>query len=296
MMEIKMDWTSIWENVISSTISGVAVVAICGIFGFLIYVFGIKGKENNHNATGRKEKIYIPLKDELEKLSLLSDDIWKRITSPELLKVINKDDEINLPDELYKKCIVLRNMIDEYHKIDLYNTVGEMLTNHFVERYAQLYGSAKCEKVHWDESIQAEFEYEDWVPEVWDFITNVYEKEIIDNIFKYSRGEEEYCIEKGYIGPAKEYLLHICTNVLPKKEKKYEGIQWDVVKCEALQNRRITPADYIMKDYEVFEEFGKHELVIKKNNLLDSIRAQAHDIHEDVSMKIRYIVKKYELE
>lgn len=291
-----MNWTSIGENIISNTISGLLVVVISGFFGFLIYVFGIKGKENNHNATERKEKIYIPLKDELQKIALFPDDIWKRITCPELLKAIEKDDEIGLSEDLYKKSQVLLELIDEYHGINLYYVVSNMLFNHFVDKFEQLYGYTKHQAKCWDRALQEEIEYEEWEPAIMNFRENVYARDIIDKIFESGKGKEDYFRECDGIGPVKEYLTHLCASMLPKKEKMYERIRWDLVKCEALENKKITPAEYIMKDYEFFDEFEKQEQVQKKIELADKIRANAHDLHEDVSMKIRYIVKKYELE
>lgn len=291
-----MNWTSIGENIISNTISGLLVVAISGFFGFLIYVFGIKGKENNHNATERKEKIYIPLKDELQKIALFPDDIWKRITCPELLKAIEKDDEIGLSEDLYKKSQVLLELIDEYHGINLYNVVGDMLFSHFVDKYEQLYGCTKYKRVHWEECLQEEFEYDEWMPEICDFRENIYMRKVTEFIFENTKANEESYNERGEDGPTKEYLTHLCAAVLPKMEKKYDGIKWDSVKCELLENKKITPAEYIMKDYEFFDEFEKQEQVQKKGDLLDKIRENAHDLHEDVSMKIRFIVRHYESE
>ena len=42
-----MDWNAIWQDVISSTISGVLVIIFGGIIAWFAYITGIKGKEKD---------------------------------------------------------------------------------------------------------------------------------------------------------------------------------------------------------------------------------------------------------
>ena len=71
-----MDWNAIWQDVISSTISGVLVIIFGGIIAWFAYITGIKGKEKDQKASERKNEIYIPLKYELKSLIGIRSNIF----------------------------------------------------------------------------------------------------------------------------------------------------------------------------------------------------------------------------
>lgn len=85
-----MDWISITQDVISSTISGILVVVFGGVAGWFVYITGIKGKEKDQVASERKNKIYIPLKYELHSIANFSDNIWKKIEATEIKEIVEK--------------------------------------------------------------------------------------------------------------------------------------------------------------------------------------------------------------
>ena len=89
-----MDWNAIWQDVISSTISGVLVIIFGGIIAWFAYITGIKGKEKDQKASERKNEIYIPLKYELKSLIRAPSDIWKELKVTEIEKIVEKNDEL----------------------------------------------------------------------------------------------------------------------------------------------------------------------------------------------------------
>ena len=121
-------------------------------------------------------------------------------------------------------------------------------------------------------------------------------KDNIDSLFKNNLEYEEYCQDIGRIGPAEEYLTILFSKVLPKKENMYNGIDFNNLDCDALINKKITPAEYMVRDFKFFEYFEKNEDVRKKEELLIKIKELSFSIYEDVTVKIRSIGKKYEAE
>ena len=86
-----MDWNAIWQDVISSTISGVLVIIFGGIIAWFAYITGIKGKEKDQKASERKNEIYIPLKYELKSLIRAPSDIWKELKVTEIEKIVENE-------------------------------------------------------------------------------------------------------------------------------------------------------------------------------------------------------------
>ena len=132
-----MNWYNIWE----STISGIFVVIFGGVSAWLVYTLGIKGKEKSQIASQRKQEIYIPLKYEMKSIIDMDYNIWKEITTPESDKVLERNDELVVSDDLYNKCQVLKDLISQYNSINMYSVVVDILFNRFKERYSQLYGT-----------------------------------------------------------------------------------------------------------------------------------------------------------
>lgn len=291
-----MDWNTIGQDIISSTISGILVVIFGGITGWFVYITGIKGKEKDQAASERKNQIYIPLKYELNSITHTSDNIWRKIESPEARKIVEKNDELVVSEALFQQCELLFNLISNYNSINLYTVASNILCKRFEEKYIEIYGSITHPITHWDEYTREEVELEDWDQEFIDFRCIVDVKDNIDSIFKNNSGYEEYCQDIGRIGPAEEYLTLLFSSVLPKKENTYKGIDFDSVNCEALTNKKITPAEYMIRDFNFFDCFEKDEKVQQKKSLLIEIKELSFSIYEDVTDKIRSIGKKYEVE
>jgi|GEM_PF-1677056 len=291
-----MDWTTIGQDIISNTVSGILVVIFGGITGWLVYITGIKGKEKDQVASERKDKIYIPLKYELYSIVHNADNIWEKIESPEVRKIVEKNDELVVSDFLYQQCEILFKMISNYNSINLYTVASNILCKQFEGKYIELYGSITHPTSHWDEYTGEELEMEDWDPEFLDFQSIVDIEDNIDSLFKNNFAYEEYCQDIGRVGPVEEYLVILFSSVLPKKENIYKGINFDFVNCEELTNKKITPAEYMIRDFNFFDCFEKSEKVQQKESLLIEIKELSFSIYEDVTAKIRSIGKKYEVE
>ena len=128
-----MDWVTIGQDIISSTISGIIVVIFGGLAGWLVYVTGIKGKEKDQIASERKNEIYIPLKYELNSIIHLPDDIWRKIEVIEVKKIVEKNDELVVSDHLFQQCEILSDLIRAFNSINLYTVASNILCKRFEE-------------------------------------------------------------------------------------------------------------------------------------------------------------------
>ncbi|MEG2687340.1 MAG: hypothetical protein RR954_09540 [Christensenellaceae bacterium] len=287
-----MDWTTIFQD----TISGIMVASFCGIVGWIVYLTGIKGKEKNQIASERKREIYIPLKYELDNVVHLKDTVWQNVEIKEITKVVRQNDELVVTQDIYDKCCQLSQLVSRFNNINLYCTTGNILSKRFEEKYLELYGSTTHTVTRWEESAQEEIEYDETDPELYDFASTAEIKENVDRIFKFDRGMIEYYDETDCVSPLEDYLTVLFGSVLPKKEKKYNGIKFENLSCPALIEKRISPAEYIAKDFAFLDVFENHKDVKEKAELLTSIKALAFELYENVVIRIRFIGKKYESE
>ena len=289
-----MNWEQILQDVVSSSISGVVVAAICGFAGWTLYTTGIKGKEKSQLASERKKTIFVPLKYEMKCITAMSDDIWQDIRVETAANIVDKEDEYVVDDDLYQKCEILLDLITAYRAINPNRVVSKILCKRFEEKYIELYGSATHPVLHYDEASQQEVELEEYYPEIYNFSDVANSRLNIKEIFR-RREMEEYYQESGFVGPAEEYLVEMFGHVLPKKDK-YSGIKFDNIIDSALVEKRITPAEYIAKGFDFFAAFDSDVDIKKKMSLLDEIKQTAFEIYEMSTAIIRSIGKKYEKE
>ena len=282
-----MNWYNIWE----STISGIFVVIFGGVSAWLVYTLGIKGKEKSQIASQRKQEIYIPLKYEMKSIIDMDYNIWKEITTPESDKVLERNDELVVSDDLYNKCQVLKDLISQYNSINMYSVVVNILFNRFKERYSQLYGTTTHVEYINQPDIEGYIDVIDY--EIQNFYETINHKSVIDNIMKNDIGYEEFCFQEQYVSPFEEYFSRLCASVLPQGEKMYSGI---IIEDESIQQRTKTPAQFIAYGFNFFNIYNNDSRVNEKEKILNNIKEQALDIYEESSRIIRKIARKYEKE
>lgn len=289
-----MNWNAILQDIISSSISGIIVASVCGLAAWLVYDTGIKGKERGQIASERKNTIFVPLKYEMKRITAIPDDIWQDINVEIALNIVDKEDEFVVDDDLYQQCQILINLIREYKSINPYSVASNILCQRFKEKCMALYGSITHPVFHYDEATQQEIELEDYDPEIYTFMEVADSRLNIKNIFR-NRDLEEYEASLGFVGPAEEYLTKMFEYALPKQDK-YKGILFENIHDAALTEKRITPAEYIAKDFDFFQLFDEDDTIKKKAALLSKIKQIAFEIYELSTAKIRSIGQKYEKE
>ena len=102
--------------------------------------------------------------------------------------------------------------------------------------------------------------------------------------------------ELGQIAPTEEFIARMFAMVLPKKEQRYARINLENIDCKLLREKKISPAEYMVRDFDFYEKFKNDKKVEDKQEMLDKIKELSFQIYEDVVQKIRSIGKKYEAE
>ena len=187
----------------------------------------------------------------------------------------------------------MEKLIQEYNSIDLYTVADNILCKWFREKYIEVYGSITHPITHYDEYSHEEIELIEDDPEFDSFRMTVGDRKNINKIFA-NRSYQEFCEEMSQYGPVDNFLSRICDGII--HGDPYHGIQFDKIGDEALKEHKITPGEYMVKGFNFFKTFDADSDVLKKEKILSEIRELAHDIYENVQVKIRDIGKKYEQE
>lgn len=289
-----MDWTQIGQDIISNSLSGLIVASIGGVTAWFLYSIGIKGKEREQIASERKKNIYIPLKYEMKAITDAPENIWVRVESGMAAEIAVKNDEYVVDDELLRKCSLLIELIENYNQINLYDVAGDVLCRRFREKYTELYGKVTYTDHYYDEIANKCIDYENDVPDMYSFREIAGVNKNMDKIFK-NRDFQEYCDVVGDPGPVELFIGKMFSMAISGKDV-YAGVHFEEINDEELTERKITPAEYMVKDFDFFTIFDNESKVKEKEFMLVKIRELAHDIYEDVVVKIRNIGKKYEQE
>ena len=149
-----------WSQVLQDIFSGTVLLAIGGIGGWFSRVF-FKEKKDALKVVERKNKIYQPLIDDLEKYSKFSLNIMEKVKTPFLSNVIINQYKFAFDDDLLNKCNYLYSVINEYNSIDVIKVAHSIIANIFEEGYKEIYGSIvvgvinRCDedRNEWDKEV-----------------------------------------------------------------------------------------------------------------------------------------------
>lgn len=289
-----MDWTQICQDVISNSLSGLIVALIGGTTAWFLYSSGIKGKEREQIASERKKNIYIPLKYEMKSITDAPENIWARVESGMAAEIVVNSDEYVVDDELLRKCSLLIELIESYNQINLYDVASDVLCKRFREKYVELYGKVTYTDQYYDEFTNQVIDYENDVPDMYSFREISGVNKNLEKIFE-NRTLQEYYAAVGDYGPVELFISKMFSMAISGKDV-YAGIHFKEINDEELTEGKITPAEYMVKGFDFFTVFDNESKVKEKEFMLIKIRELAHDIYEDVVVKIRNIGKKYEQE
>ena len=282
-----MDWNTIWSDVISGTI----LLAIGGVGGWFAGV--IKGKKESLTAIERKNEIYQPLINELEKYSQFDWDI-QEIVKVELLKEIsNNAYKFGLSDELQEKCNNLYQLIVGYNNINPIRIARSIIEDIFTDGYKTIYGSIVDGISYHSDRDGNEWEEEEIVEPV-KIIGEVADEKIIKSLLNnegmYS---DEVCIdyENGLFEPIYSQLKCIYASALNV-----------IINGEQYKNRtpviemQMLPEKYIAYYYDFFKKYNDNEKIKQKYELREEIIYTSQAIIEELKERIDKIVRIYEVE
>ncbi len=130
-----MDWNEILKDVISGSI----LLAIGGLGGWFCGNF--KEKKESSAAIERKNEIYQPLIDDIEKYTNYKWSILEKVRVNFLAEIAKDSYKYGLDKEIQNTCNHLYKVVNEYNSIDLVRVAQDIIENIFSKSYETIYGS-----------------------------------------------------------------------------------------------------------------------------------------------------------
>lgn len=280
-----------WNDILKEVISGSILLIIGGIGGWFGGFF--KGKKKSSNAIKRKNEIYQPLIDEIEKYTNFKWSIRENIKTPFLNEIVTNSYKYHLTQELETQCIYLNETINKYNEIDILRIAHSIIVDIFEKGYTELYGSIydgisnQCDRYgnEWEEHIIAE--------PVISIRHSDYLKEIDNLLFNEGMYSDDVCIdiENNLFEPIYQQLKIIYRSSLniTINGKKY-------IKPKPLINLTMLPEEYIALNYDFFDIYNNNDKIKNKYKLREEIIYTSQAITQNLKEIIYKIIENYEVE
>ena len=282
-----MDWNAILKEVISGSIL-IVVGGIAGWFGGLF-----KGKKESSRAIERKNEIYQPLIDEIEKYSDFDWTIREKIKVPFLKDIVNNSYKYGIRDEILDQCNYLFDIINDYNSVDSIKVAHSIIVSIFEKGYAEIYGSIVDGISYQSDRDGNEWEEEIIAEPVQVVRQSIYSKEIENLLYNEGMYSDEVCVDEKnaiympiYIQLKRIY--HLALNVIVNG-KEY-------IKPKPTIELNILPEEYIALHYDFFEIYNNDERIKKKYELREEIIYMSQAIVQSLKETIDQIIKIYEAE
>lgn len=282
-----MDWNAILKEVISGSIL-IVVGGIAGWFGGLF-----KGKKESSRAIERKNEIYQPLIDEIEKYSDFDWTIREKIKVPFLKDIVNNSYKYGIRDEILDQCNYLFDIINDYNSVDSIKVAHSIIVSIFEKGYAEIYGSIVDGISYQSDRDGNEWEEEIIAEPVQVVRQSNYSKEIENLLYNEGMYSDEVCVDEKnaiympiYIQLKRIY--HLALNVIVNG-KEY-------IKPKPTIELNILPEEYIALHYDFFEIYNNDERIKKKYELREEIIYMSQAIVQSLKETIDQIIKIYEAE
>ena len=282
-----MDWNAILKEVISGSIL-IVVGGIAGWFGGLF-----KGKKESSRAIERKNEIYQPLIDEIEKYSDFDWTIREKIKVPFLKDIVNNSYKYGIRDEILDQCNYLFDIINDYNSVDSIKVAHSIIVSIFEKGYAEIYGSIVDGISYQSDRDGNEWEEEIIAEPVQVVRQSNYSKEIENLLYNEGMYSDEVCVDEKnaiympiYIQLKRIY--HLALNVIVNG-KEY-------IKPKPTIELNILPEEYIALHYDFFELYNNDERIKKKYELREEIIYMSQAIVQSLKETIDQIIKIYEAE
>lgn len=282
-----MDWNEILKEVISGSI----LIAVGGVAGWLGGLF--KGKKESSRAIERKNEIYQPLINEIEKYSDFDWSIREKIKVPFLKDIVNNSYKYGIKDEILTQCNHLFDTINDYNSVDSIRVAHSIIVGIFEKGYTEIYGSI-IDGI----SYQSDRDGNEWEEEVIAEPIQVirqsnYSKEIESLLYNEGMYSDEVCVDEENalympIYLQLERIYHLALNVIVNGEK--------YIKPKPVIELKMLPEEYIALNYDFFDLYNNDERIKKKYELREEIIYTSQSIVQSLKETIDQIIKVYEVE
>ncbi|HSQ89941.1 hypothetical protein [Romboutsia sp.] len=256
------------------------------------FTFDMKLK--NKNVMERKEKIYIPLIEDLNNSFIFPNgDLFSKLEFSFLKEVLDKQYLYRLEDELLNKFKDFNILVDEFNKLDLTYVASKLIESSFREGFHNLYGEIIDGEIpiYDDEGNLVAWDIVE--PEEFDNIRLISYStkeiiELINNQYDYQFDNLGYNYESELnINP---YLSNFYEFALAKRNKKNSPQRTQIIDWNG------RPEDYIASHYNFYSNFYSDSKVKEKESLLSKIKISRITLLNELDKILKYIFVTYEKE
>mgnify|MGYP001385392207 CR=1 FL=1 len=253
------------------------------------FINSLKGPDKATQAVTRKNEIYVPLSEALDKYTDESFPLLKDIEIPLLAELAENSYKYGLSDGLLQKCKELYECSIRYNQIDLRMVAVEHLRKSFEAAYEKLFGSC-IDGISYDEGEHGE---------IIKFVIPAQAIDIIHSI----QIEDERIIQllerKGnyttYIDFDNDvYVDKILMDIFDWALHGIDSHGHDVVLPKPVIPLKYTISEQITLDCHFWEGYNSDQQIKKKKVLHDEIMYQAQAINQQCKEIIEYTVKTFE--
>lgn len=280
-----------WDGILGEVISGSILLAVGGVGGWFIGLF--KGKKELSSTIERKNKIYQPLLDDIEKYSKFDWSILEKIKAEFLREIANDSYKYGLAGEVQDKCNYLYKVASEYNSIDPVRVADSIIVDIFTKGYAEIYGSIIDGISYHTDQEGNEWEEEVIVEPVQIIKKINHSKEVNSLLNNEGMYSDEVCIDEVnalyepiYLQLKKIYASALNV-VINGKQYKHSKSVIDL---------KMLPEEYMAYHYDFFELYNGNEKIKKKYELREEIIYTSQAIVEELKEIIDKIVRLYEVE
>lgn len=258
--------------------------------------FTLDLKLKHESVIERKEKIYIPLIEDLNKSFIFPNgDLFSKLEFTFLTKVLDKQYLYRLDDKLLNEFKEFYVLVHKFNKLDITYVASSLIESSFREGFYNLYGEIIDGKIPIYDNEGDIVAWEDVEPEEFDNIRCISSdtKGIIELI--NHQHDDDYSFDGfGYDYESELninlYLCRFYEFALAKRNKRNSPERIQII------NWNGSPEGYIAYNYNFYNDFYSDSNVKEKENQLSKIKISRLNLLNKLDSILKYIFVTYEKE
>lgn len=280
-----------WNTILSDVISGSVLLIVGGIGGWFAGLF--KGKKESSSAIERKNELYQPLLDDIEKYSKFDWSILEKVKTNFLKEITNNSYKYGVDREVQDKCDYLYGVISEYNSIDVVKVADSIIVDIFEKGYTDIYGSIIDGICYQSDRDGNEWE-EEIIAEPVHTVRQINNSKVIESLLiNEGMYSDEVCIdvENALFEPIYLQLKEIYSSAL---NVVINGEKYKLPK--PVIDLNMLPEEYMAYNYDFFELYNSSKEIQRKYELREEIIYTSQGVVETLKEIIDKIVRVYEVE
>lgn len=244
----------------------------------------------------RKEKIYIPLIEDLNKSFIFSNgDLFSKLEFPFLKEVLDKQYLYRLDDELFNEFKTFYNLVHKFNKLDLTYIASNLIYSSFHEGFYRLYGKVIDGRMPIYDNENNLVDCEDVEPEEFDNIRLISSDingiiELINHQYDYDYSFDGFGYDYESQLNINPYLSRFYEFALAKRNKKNSPGRKPLIDWNG------SPENYIAYNYDFYSNFYSDSKVKEKEHILLEIKESRATLLNKLDNILKYIFITYEKE